>query len=99
MKILNIYGQPYEHSEAKIIGNREGLESLKQAIDDALTFGSGRATTSSQKEPLFASDGEGYEVIVESHNTQWGIDKDGKYDRTTFWNSEESHPEYTGYKG
>lgn len=96
MKILNIYGQECEHTEAKIIGNREGLEALKQAIDDALRFVTGKSTTASDKEPLFASDGEGYEVIVEMHNTEWGI-VNGKYDKHTFWNSEESNPQYNCY--
>ena len=92
MKILNIYGQWYWHTEARIIGNREGLEALRQTIDDALTIVVDEASTKQDPEPLFASDGEGYEVIVEIHNDEWGL-KGGK---DSFWNKEESAPEYTG---
>ena len=90
MKILNIYGQETYHCDAKIIGNREGLEALKQTIDDTLRVFGGRSTTSNDKEPLFASDGEGYEIVVEMHNDEWG-NKDG------FWYKEESRPQYKGY--
>ncbi len=67
MKILNIYGQYDNHTEARIIGNREGLEALKQAIDDALRVPNGRASTDelNKDDPIFASDGEGYEVQTE----------------------------------
>ena len=95
MKLLNIYGQAFYHQEARIIGNREGLEALKQTIDDALRVFEEKASTNDNKEPLFASDGEGYEVIVEMNNDEWGL-KGGK---DSFWNKEESHPEYTSLLG
>ncbi|MDD4984997.1 MAG: hypothetical protein PHQ43_04290 [Dehalococcoidales bacterium] len=91
MKILNIYGQEAWHTEAKIIGNREGLLQLRATIDKALQ--EGKATTPddpSAGSPLFASDGEGYEVRVEMHNDGWGL-KGGK---DSFWNKEESEPQY-----
>lgn len=94
MKILNIYGQESYHTEAKIIGNREGLEALRQAINGALNLPRGKTSTAQFKEPLFASDGEGYEVIVEMHNDRWGL----KGGENSFWNKEESNPEYTQIK-
>ena len=92
MKILNIYGQEAWHTEARIIGNREGLESLKQTIDNALRVPTGKATTAwdDEREPLFASDGEGYEVIVEMHNDVWGI----QASRDGFWSKGENRPQY-----
>lgn len=90
MKILNIYGQEAWHTEARIIGNREGLEALKQTIDDALRVPTGRATTDDEKTPLFASDGEGYAVDVEMHNDKWGIEAS----EDNFWNKEENRPHY-----
>lgn len=90
VKILNIYGQYDNHTEAKIVGNREGLESLHRAILRALA--SDASSTSEEREPLFASDGEGYEVIVKMNNEQWGL-KNGAY-IDTFWNREESNPQY-----
>jgi len=91
MKILNIYGQEAWHTEARIIGNREGLEALKQTIDDALRVPDGKATTENDTEPLFASDGEGYEVIVEMHNDEWGI----KAPENSFWCRKENYAQYT----
>jgi hypothetical protein len=98
MGILNIYGQESWHTDARIVGDREGLEALKQVIQDALDTagkGDGSATTPDEPEPLFASDGEGYQLTVECHNGQWGIDKaTGKLDPNSFWNKEESYPQY-----
>jgi hypothetical protein len=92
MKILNIYGQEAWHDDARIVGNREGLEALRAVIADALSQG---AATSQSVDPIFASDGEGYEVIVELHNDPWGIDKaTGKLDPSSFWNTEKSNPQY-----
>ena len=92
MKILNIYGQEFWHTEARIVGNCEGLEALKQTIDDALRVFAGKATTADEKEPLFASDGEGYEVIVEMHNDEWEL----KGGADSFWNKKENSPQYAG---
>ena len=95
MRILNVYGQAFYHQEAKIIGNTEGLLELKITIERALQ--SGKATTeidvvdNNGDTALFASDGEGYEVIVECHNDEWGL-KGGK---DSYWNKEVSYPEYT----
>lgn len=95
MKILNIYGQVFCHQEARITGNKEGLLQLKHTIEKALQ--EGKATTETDvahnegNTVLFASDGEGYEVIVVMNNDEWGI----KGGNGSFWNKEESYPEYT----
>ncbi len=92
MKILNIFGQEDNHTDAKIIGNKEGLLQLRNTIDKAMQ--EGKATTEADvingDTALFASDGEGYEVIIEMHNDDWGI-QGGK---DSFWNKKESWPEY-----
>ncbi len=92
MKILNIYGQQFEHTQAKIVGNAEGLIELKNAIERALL--DGKSKTSGAEgglfAELFASDGEGYQVIVEMHNDTWGIDGGPG----SFWNKPESNPFY-----
>lgn len=95
MKILNIYGQLSYHTEARIIGNQAGLMALRAAIERALMHN--KATTETDVmnggNALFASDGEGYEVIVECHNDEWGI----KAPKDSYWNTEASLPEYTMY--
>jgi len=88
MKILNIYGQEYWHTEARIIGNVEGLEELKRAI--GLAIKTSQARTSNDN-PLFASDGEGYEVIVECHNDAWGL----AGGNASYWNNPQVKPYYT----
>ena len=92
MKILNIYGQEVWHREARIIGNSGGLLVLKTAIERALF--QGRATTETDvrdgETALFASDGEGYDVIVEMHNDEWGCNAP----QDSYWNTEESNPQY-----
>jgi len=93
MKLLNIYGQPFEHAEAIIKGNREGLVELRDAIDRALR--NGKAETAHPHDCIFASDGEGYHIIIERHDGVWGQDKDGSYNTRRFWNK--VHPEYTSY--
>lgn len=59
---LHIYGQFCWHSDANIRGTREGLTALRDAINDALETGEGKAA-------VVASDGEGYPVIVTRVNT------------------------------
>ena len=61
MKILNIYGQEFEHSDACLMGNQEALIALKEAIDDAIKHGKASLGKSI---PLYASDGEGYELMI-----------------------------------
>jgi len=92
MKILNIYGQDSEHEYARIVGNTEGLQDLKDALDNALISHFDKATVPSDNKPLYASDGEGYVVIIERHDDEWG-------DNESFWNKKESHPHYERLDG
>lgn len=87
MKILNVYGQEAWHTEVRIVGNQEGLLELRNTIDKAIKDGK---AVSSGDDCVFASDGEGYDVEIECHNDEWGI-KGGK---DSFWNKEESAPQY-----
>lgn len=65
--LLHIYSQNYWHSPAYIVGDKETLLALKEAIDKALT----------QNQSSFESstiDGEGYDVKVflkESSNEEY----------------------------
>lgn len=92
MKILNIYGQEYWHTDARIIGNKEGLTELRDTINNALMSGQKAKTLNRKADPLFASDGEGYSVLVECHDDKWGL----AGSKNSFWNKEESNPQYTG---
>lgn len=95
MKILNIYAQDSEHTDARIVGNREGLMALQMAIVRALVEPGAQVDPHPDQEPLFASDGEGFEVIVEVHNDSWGLVGDtGKEDPNSFWAKPESAPQY-----
>ena len=43
MNVLHLYAQPFEHADAFIVGDRDSLVKLREAIDDALASGSGFA--------------------------------------------------------
>jgi len=87
MKILNIYGQEAWHGEARIIGNKEGLMELRDAIERAIKDG---GATAGNEWDLSTSDGEDYDVIVECHNDEWGC----YASQDSYWNKEESNPQY-----
>jgi hypothetical protein len=57
MKIVHIHAQAIFHDDAWIVGNREGLESLRAAIDEALREGKGSIEA-------FVVDGEGFDISV-----------------------------------
>lgn len=95
MKILNIHGQEMPHADAVIVGNSEGLIELKRLIDKALYNNAKRAASRSDKDCLFASDGEGYTITVECHDDQWGVNSPAD----SFWRKPESDPGYTAMKG
>jgi len=80
MALLHIYSQPCEHFEARIVGNLAGLQELKGAIERVLTW---RDRNEAKTNEVFATDGEGYQVIVIRFPDDW---KDPK------WN--ESPPHY-----
>jgi len=55
----HVYGQPCEHFHAQIAGNKKALQLIADTILRAIVVG--EATTT---ESIFATDGEGYEVLV-----------------------------------
>ena len=55
---LHVYSQPDNYMEAWVVGNRAGLESLRAAIDKALS------SHKLEGAPVFAADGEGYTLLV-----------------------------------
>ena len=59
-KRLHIYGQETWHGPAFLVGSRDALEALQEAIQEALAADAGIAATPS----LFPSDDEGYQVVV-----------------------------------
>lgn len=63
---LHIRGQFTYHAEATIRATEEGLLALLDAVQTAIAEGKGVAE-------VFASDGEGYELIVERSSTIAGI--------------------------
>lgn len=69
MKLLHLYAQDHQHGEAWVVGNRLGLEALRDAINLALQQGS--AQTPSRDGCVFATDGEGYEVMVLLDESKW----------------------------
>lgn len=58
-RALQIYAQPCWHEDAYIVGNRKGLEALRDAISRALEI-DGPITMSAFVE----FDGEGYDLVV-----------------------------------
>ena len=56
---LHLYGQYAWHDDAKIVGNREALTALRDAIDKALADKNGEAELEA-----IAGDGEGYRVVI-----------------------------------
>lgn len=64
--LVHIRGQFTYHGEATIRGNVSGLIALRDALNEALENGSGERV-------VFATDGEGYEVIVERSSTVAGL--------------------------
>lgn len=71
MKLLHIYSPPFEHCEAKIVGNYAGLVELKKAIDLLLLEKLKEVSSG----VVFATDGEGYVVIVTLFPDDWNDPK------------------------
>jgi hypothetical protein len=55
---IHLYSQYSEHDEAFIIGTRDALIALREAIDAALEAQKATAV-------VYARDGEGYDLIVQ----------------------------------
>ena len=60
---LHIYSQPCEHFEARIVGNRKALQILGDTIHRAMELPID-ADIAARSPEVFATDGEGYEVVV-----------------------------------
>ena len=61
MKFLHIYSQHAEHADTCIIGNRQGLEALRDAISSVLfSF----VSPCSSSMDAFVGDGEGFSCHV-----------------------------------
>lgn len=88
MKLLNIYGQQSYHTEARIIGNTQGLLELRNLIDKAIE--NKVAVSDTTEDCIFPSDGEGYELTIVCSDDKWGIESTPD----SFWNLEENYPEY-----
>jgi hypothetical protein len=58
MGILHIYPQSLWHNPAYVVGDRDGLTALRDAIDRALVSNQPSAA------PVYCHDGEGYTVFV-----------------------------------
>lgn len=65
--LLHVYAQGQWHGDAWLVGDREGLTALRDAVDRALTDGSAACEA-------FVDDGEGYAVLVVhlDHDGPWG---------------------------
>ncbi len=68
VRLLHVYAQYCWHSECRIVGNRNALIVLRDAIDEALR--KGKAETGAM-----VTDGEGYTVEVELCDAAWDSDK------------------------
>lgn len=69
---MHVYGQSVWHDDVNIVGNREALERLQEAIERALEGDKETGTTG----VVFAKDGEGYEVCItlqdgQCHSPEW----------------------------
>jgi len=59
---LHVYGQYMWHDDAVIRGTKTALLALREAIDSAIATGTGETE-------VFATDGEGYLVVIQCVNT------------------------------
>ncbi|MFJ6411301.1 hypothetical protein ACIQLG_00720 [Terribacillus saccharophilus] len=58
---LHLYAQTRHHADAFIVGNREGLTRLRDALNKSLEDGQAQAE-------FFPSDGEGYDTYIKLLN-------------------------------
>jgi len=73
---------------------------LRDVINKALEQGNAKTVAVIPGDFLFASDGEGYDLSVVMCNDQWGWNSSkGEHpDPNSFWNKEESNPQYLFWK-
>ena len=67
-RLLHIFAQHCWHSECRIVGNKNALTVLRDAIDEALR--KGKAETGAM-----VADGEGYSIEIEMCDADWESDK------------------------
>lgn len=67
IKLLHIYGQQHEHDSVFIVGNTSGLETLRQALGDAVVSRRGGKEVS-------VADGEGFAIRVLCQDADWQSD-------------------------
>ncbi|QMI49728.1 hypothetical protein [Burkholderia sp. MBR-1] len=60
---LHVYAQEHEHDDAYIVGTREDLVALRDAIDRALAAKAEHCSSDSLME-AFAADGECYDLYI-----------------------------------
>lgn len=65
IRLLHIYAQHSWHMPSRIVGNKNALTVLRDAIDEAIH--KGNAETGAM-----TVDGEGYSVEVEMCDAKWG---------------------------
>ena len=71
MGLLHVYASPYEHDSPIVVGDLVGLRALRDALDAAMSDSEAVAGGQAVTSPLFAQDGEGYEVIVLLRDEDW----------------------------
>lgn len=60
--VVHIYAQRSHHMEAVILGNKQGLEALRDAITIALSVGYG--CNGMGQTGVYVNDGEGYDIEI-----------------------------------
>jgi len=69
MKVIHLWAGASFHEEGYIVGNKDGLEALRRAIDYAIA-NSDCEMSDSKTFDVFTSDGEGYDVhVIVTKNT------------------------------
>jgi hypothetical protein len=64
IRLLHVYAQGQWHGELRIVGNRNALLALRDALDAALVNG---VTETS----AMTTDGEGYPIVIEPDHGRW----------------------------
>lgn len=69
INLLHVYGAEAWHESVFIVGNRKGLQALRNAIDDALKAEPGGKGFGTRE--CMVSDGEGYQLHVSCFDHDW----------------------------
>ena len=70
--VLKVFSPQIWHDSGYVVGNRAGLEALRDAVDEALKNGAGSGE-------VFETDGEGYYVMAALFNNPIHSDAWNKY--------------------